>query len=216
MPDPVTPVQQGYYDAKNPPPGLAGTDLEAWLRRQNLYGLDNPEMAFNNTLRDAGLGLDNPLVQRTLVPAARGLANAFRIQQAGNPANNTGQPITDLGEMFRQFLGGAIQSGQSFGDTLGHAAQQMRDPGFINGLVNVSNLKSSGTQALNPFANQLIDAGVLSDPSAVGNLMSSFAQPFMGQGLAQALQQGFLRQGNIGYREAGLKPGDFIRFLMGI
>lgn len=158
---------------------------------QQIYSPQNAEEAMYNTLADQGVASWDPLVQEAYLPAARGLSNAFTMQQAGQGLNGgQGLPGTD----FRNFLGGLL-SGQGGGiyGALQQAMQALQGAPMSGGGSLVDLLKGGATMdptgrtIHNPYLASLMP--MLSDPGALLAFQQSLASPVYGNQLAGAQAQ---------------------------
>lgn len=190
--------------------------------QQQIYGPANAEEAMYNQLADQGVASWDPLVQEAYIPAARGLANAFTMQQAmGGTQGGQGLPGTD----FRNFLGGLL-SGQG-GGIYGALQQAMGQLGggaqggggsLVDMLKSGATMESTGQTIQNPYLASLLP--MLSDPSALLSFQQSLAAPVFGGDMARALANsgaiGSLRNRRAA-SQGNLSPGwDYItQLLMG-
>jgi hypothetical protein len=153
--------------------------------QQQIYSPQNAEEAMYNQHADQGVASWDPLVQEAYIPAARGLANAFTMQQAGQGINGgQGLPGTD----FRNYLGGLL-SGQGGGiyGALQQAMQSLGGGSLVDMLKSGARMDPTGRTIHNPYLASLLP--MLSDPSALLSFQQSLASPVYGNQLAGAQAQ---------------------------
>jgi hypothetical protein len=180
-------------------------------RKGILYNLSDPEFALQNALADRGVSTYNPIVNRGILPAARGLASAYSI--AGSQGNYG--PDYDVAQGFKDFLGSALGGmGGGIKGVASSALNTLRSPGLSQQLANAANLSNSGVTPENPFLAGLLP--LLSSPESFVGLQGSLSQPLLGSGLSNALGQLQALNVSRAYRNVNsMAPNSFLEYLMG-
>jgi len=211
---PVPPNQPAPPGQTSPPgPGGGPTnpdEFERW-RQQVLYSLQDPEFALQNALTDRGIPMYNPIVQRSVLPTARGLGSAFQIH---NATRTDAGPTDNVAENFRNFLS-SVLGGQNGGiqGTVRSALNTLGSSDFANKLRETFSLNQAGGQQTNPYMASLMP--LLSDPEALIGTRANLALPMLGRGLSGAMAEADQFRAASGYRRMG-PTDDFMKYLLGV
>lgn len=159
------------------------TPAAAATRTALLYSPDNPSVAMLNVLADLGYSWTNPLVQKTLIPKAEGLAQAYKIEAALTPGYmaNGG----DIPSDYQAWLKKVISSGQ-VNQVMSHAYQRL--PEVAQLYRDNAGRQGTGGKTLNPAAAALIDQ--LGGPQATSEGLSRVRSPLVGALYGQQAARG--------------------------
>jgi hypothetical protein len=148
------------------------------------YPTQNPRFALQSAIQDRG---GNPFradpYMSLLMNSAPGLATSFMMSNLGKNAEDV-QGAGGEGEMFKQFLSGALGGNNGISAALSSATSGM--PGFLQQLTQIQNQMNSGSTlpSTNPFAQYIMDA--MADPQGAAGLFGSLTTPFMSQRVGQS------------------------------
>lgn len=220
MPMPGQSIFSGNDPSGGAPASSAPAVVPQQTRSQNLYPLDNPQMAMMSVLRSMGYNPfeTNPFMAQML-KAAPGLAALWQLSnigaQAGDVAANGGPEA-----MFGEFLRGQLQSGNVYNSLAGGLNNANNYMGQISDLASRLN---SSTNPLDPKTLPTFLGGLenqLNSPSGFANIFGAMAAPTLG-GLAPSYNRGLeaaatSANGNfINSDSFGQPGGNFLNFILG-
>jgi hypothetical protein len=179
------------------PSAFSPSPVPQQWRDQNLYPLDDPQMAMMNVLMDRGLNpyKTNPFMQQIL-GSAEGLSNLWQLSNIGAKAPDiaaNGGPEA----MFRDFLMNQLSSGRIM-QSLSQGAANF--PSYLDQIRGMQDQVGSGgvnpTQ-IAPFLGGLESA--LNSPKGFANILGSMQAPALGA-LGKPYEQGLQRSAFGGWR----------------
>lgn len=171
------------------PAAAAPIPVAPQWRSENLYPLENPQIAMMSVLRDMGVNpfRTNPFVS-AIMRSAPGLSALWQLSNIGANTNDlaaNGGP----GQMFGDFLRGQLQNGTIMSSLQGGVQNFGQYAGQLNDLTSRLN---GGPNALPisqipPFLDSL--ESKLNSPNGFADIYGALAQPLLGRSLGQSFQQ---------------------------
>lgn len=190
------------------------------FRNQLLYPLDDPQVAFDNAMRDNGYRLNaaNPFID-VMRRSAPGLATTYAMRASSPNAGGGmyGDPTERGMADFGQYLRDNLRSGNMVNEMKWGASTGL--PEAVNGLRQYQDALQAGNgQNINPYTAYLNDQFSADNGKGLVNSLVAMRAPTLGTGVARAYRSGLDSQYSSAFRNlvnAGDTNQDIWRYILG-